>query len=44
MRYKNFDKDFNYQQTYSVVAYPWIKTVKRTGSIPIPSYRDRLGD
>lgn len=35
--YKNFDSGFNYQQTYSVSAYPWIKT----GNY---SYRDRMGD
>ena len=35
--YKNFDSGFNYQQTYSVAAYPWIKT----GNY---SYRDRMGD
>lgn len=37
LTYKNFDSGFNYQQTYSVAAYPWIKT----GNY---SYRDRLGD
>ena len=37
LTYKNFDSGFNYQQTYSVSAYPWIKT----GNY---SYRDRLGD
>ena len=35
--YKNFDSGFNYQQTYSVAIYPWIKLA--TGS-----YRDRRGD
>ena len=35
--YQNFDSGFNYQQTYSVAAYPWIKT----GNY---SYRDRMGD
>ena len=35
--YKNFDSGFNYQQTYSVATYPWIKLA--TGS-----YRDRMGD
>lgn len=35
--YKNFDSGFNYQQTYSVSVYPWIKT----GNY---SYRDRMGD
>lgn len=35
--YKNFDSGFNYQQTYSVSSYPWIKT----GNY---SYRDRMGD
>lgn len=37
LAYKNFDSGFNYQQTYSVSAYPWIKT----GNY---SYRDRMGD
>lgn len=37
LTYKNFDSGFNYQQTYSVAAYPWIKT----GNY---SYRDRMGD
>lgn len=37
LAYKNFDDGFNYQQTYSVAAYPWIKT----GNY---SYRDRMGD
>ena len=35
--YKNFDSGFNYQQTYSVATYPWIKLGK-------DSYRNRLGD
>lgn len=35
--YKNFDSGFNYQQTYNVSAYPWIKTGNS-------SYRDRMGD
>lgn len=35
--YKNFDNGFNYQQTYSVSSYPWIKTGNS-------SYRDRMGD
>lgn len=35
--YKNFDSGFNYQQIYSVSAYPWIKTGN-------DSYRDRMGD
>ena len=35
--YKNFDDGFNYQQTYSVATYPWIK-------LDTGSYRDRRGD
>lgn len=35
--YKNFDDGFNYQQTYSVATYPWIK-------LDTGSYRDRMGD
>ena len=35
--YKNFDGSFNYQQTYSVSTYPWIK-------LDTGSYRDRMGD
>ena len=35
--YKNFDDGFNYQQTYSVATYPWIK-------LAAGSYRDRMGD
>lgn len=35
--YKNFDDNFNYNRTYSVDTYPWIKT-------DVGSYRDRMGD
>ena len=35
--YTNFDDNFNYNRTYSITTYPWIKL--STGS-----YRDRRGD
>ena len=35
--YTNFDDNFNYNRTYSVSTYPWIK-------LDTGSYRDRRGD
>ena len=35
--YTNFDDNFNYNRTYSVDTYPWIK-------LDVGSYRDRMGD
>ena len=37
LAYKNFDETFDFNRTYSVATYPWIK-------IDTGSYRDRMGD
>lgn len=37
LAYKNFDNKFDFNRTYSVATYPWIK-------IGNGSYRDRMGD
>ena len=37
LAYKNFDNKFDFNRTYSVATYPWIK-------LAAGSYRDRMGD
>ena len=37
LSYTNFDDNFNYNRTYSIATYPWIK-------LDTGFYRDRMGD